>query len=377
MILTCVVTDLYQPCINGFAQDFGIDPFVFTWLRPLSFSGYASGFLVFAFLGPHCNLRQVLILATLITALGSLGCLIPFHVNYFWLGTILMNIGSGIGFGAFYPVASIYHNKRGVVNSFSLMAIQCYLSRMLSPVAGAYIEREWGAYMNLLIIAFLALIMFLVMLIFFPTIDKKQTHITLKGMLLLVGRMCRNLSFIFYCLLCVVSLLSRIAFLTVGPFLYVKYYNLSSITYSYLSGLVILACIAGLSLQNFLSFRLLPSKILQIGGMFFGVGAFFNIFVQLIGKDNYMLFSILTAVTMVGSGLLYPIGMGYGIAVFKRDSKTAAGVFTFIRTVLCTIGLIILAAFFSKNPLSFGLFLSILALLGGASLVVLRLKASQ
>ena len=55
---------------------------------------------------------------------------------------------------------------------------------------------------------------------------------------------------------------------------------------------------------------------------------------------------------MVGSGLLYPIGMGYGIAGFKRDSKTAAGVFTFIRTVLCTIGLIILAAFFSENPLS-------------------------
>ncbi|MGQ3890456.1 multidrug effflux MFS transporter [Legionella sp. CNM-4043-24] len=338
IILQQVAIDIYLPALPTMAEYFQVTPANIQHSLIFYLLGFGLSPLVAGPLSDSFGRKPILIGALLLYLAASLGCAETSIINVLLFCRLLQGIASGALQISTSAMAWDITSGESLAILSSRMSACWAVITMVAPVAGGYILTWFGWRANFYAIFYLALVVFVFVLLGLPESHRKRKTNTIKNTLRIYRRSIRNRRFIGYILLTGLSFSLTIAFYTIAPFIYQTVFAVSPIRFGWLL-LLVAACYLSGTLVNARLIRKIPVERAVLYGLYIMlVSSALMLFFMLFSWFTALSVSVPIFLLIFGQGFIFPNALAMALCSLRGNVATSMALLTTGQMML--IGLI-------------------------------------
>lgn len=225
--------DMYLPAFENIAADFN-SPLEKVQLSLTSFFiGIAFGQIIYGPLLDKYGRKKPLLVGLAIYFIASLLCVFTRDINHLIFLRFLQALGSCGGMVGARAMVTDYYNSREAARVFSLLMLVIGISPILAPSAGAMLLNYLDWHYIFLILAFMALAIFMATLFLLPESFQGNKDLSLapKSIVKTFWTVLSNKVFITYCLIGSIASSGTYAYLAGSSFVIQKNFGLTKSEY--------------------------------------------------------------------------------------------------------------------------------------------------
>ena len=227
--------DMYLPAFENIAADFN-SPLEKVQLSLTSFFiGIAFGQIIYGPLLDKYGRKKPLLVGLAIYFIASLLCVFTRDINHLIFLRFLQALGSCGGMVGARAMVTDYYNSREAARVFSLLMLVIGISPILAPSAGAMLLNYLDWHYIFLILAFMALAIFMATLFLLPESFQGNKDLSLapKSIVKTFWTVLSNKVFITYCLIGSIASSGTYAYLAGSSFVIQKNFGLTKSEYGF------------------------------------------------------------------------------------------------------------------------------------------------
>jgi Bcr/CflA subfamily drug resistance transporter len=277
---------------------------------------------IFGPLSDRYGRKPVVIFGLTVFLLATISSIFSVNMKMLLISRLVQGLGAGSSFVTVSAILSDSFRGKDLAHMTSICSIVYALPSIIAPVIGGYLQHwfDWQASFYFLFVAALLMIVLIVFLLPETNRDIGKHPISLKP----YAKFFRSISFL-GCLSCLLFTFSvMIVFSVLSPFILQDHFGISVVHYGQIVLLIGLAYLIGTVMNNRLLHWISSNSIVLIGCAIMFIGSFALLAVNYFGHNDAMWTTVLTAVTVVGTGFIFPNCYAYCLGLFPGNAGFAA-----------------------------------------------------
>jgi DHA1 family 2-module integral membrane pump EmrD-like MFS transporter len=343
---------LYTPSLPSIVSDFNIS----NGLGQMSIALYLITFGVSSlFTGPlsdHFGRKIILIMSIFTILIGTIIILVSNSITPFLIGRLIQGMGSGGPAVITRAVIRDQYHENHIAKALSTRILLIGIAPIIAPFLGGYIEKWWHWKGSFLFVFFYAIIMGLLIFIFYPetNVFRKQMKFSTKRIIKNYSTLIKNKIYRDFLLCVLLSYACQILYLTVAPFIFQDQLGITPERY----GLLIIIPGGGFMIGAICS-RILNKFIRSITIMFIGMTILFLTGTIWLISYNFLEVTVWNnlipiIIALSGLGLVFPNATAGILKPFPKISGTAAALSGFSQMLGTGIISSVTSSFESISP---------------------------
>lgn len=343
LVVTSLVTplslDMYTPAIPHMTEYFAAtaDQVNLTLVGYLFF--FALGLLIFGPLSDRYGRKGLLLFGILSYTAGSAACALAPTIEILILTRIFQALGAGAVSAVSTAVVkdAIVPEKREMI--LSIVQVMFVVGPVLAPVIDALILQFADWRMTFWALAFIGGLCTILAFLFEETLDRENRYKgTVLGSIRLLGVVAKNKGFSSFLGLTALFNLPFMAYIAVGSYIYITFFGLSELEYSYFFAAAALLTAAGpfiwLKASNYVSARRFTSIV-------FGVSLSVGIAMLIFGERSPYLFCLTFLIFAVAEACVRPYTTNILLSQQEDDTGAASSLINFTHTAAGCVGMVL------------------------------------
>ena len=343
LVVTSLATplslDMYTPAIPHMTEYFDTDAGTVNLTLAGYFLFFAVGLLVFGPTSDRYGRKPVLVAGMIVYTAASALCAMAPDI---WV-LIGMRVVQALGAGAVSAVSTavvkdaIIPEKREAI--LSIVQVMFVVGPVLAPVVGALVLQVADWHMTFWVLAAVGLVCTVLAVLFQETLPKESRFDgSILGSLAQLGTVAKNRGFTSF--LCIVGLfnLPFMAYIAVGSYIYITFFGLTELEYSYFFAIAALLTAAGpfiwLKASHYVSTRRFTTALLAI--------AFVSGLAMIaLGEFSPFLFCATFLVFAMTEACVRPYSTNILLSQQEGDTGAAASLINFAHTAIGCVGMVL------------------------------------
>ncbi|WP_139653503.1 MFS transporter [Raoultibacter phocaeensis] len=343
LVVTSLATplslDMYTPAIPHMTEYFETDAGTVNLTLAGYFLFFAVGLLLFGPTSDRYGRKPVLVAGMVVYTAASALCAMAPDI---WV-LIGMRVLQALGAGAVSAVSTavvkdaIIPEKREAI--LSIVQVMFVVGPVLAPVVGALVLQIADWHMTFWVLAAVGLLCTVLALMFQETLpEKSRFDGSILGSLAQLGTVAKNRGFTSF--LCIVGLfnLPFMAYIAVGSYIYITFFGLTELEYSYFFAIAALLTAAGpliwLKASHYLSARRFTTILLSV--------AFVSGLAMLaFGELSPFLFCATFLAFAMTEACIRPYSTNILLSQQKGETGAAASLINFAHTAIGCVGMVL------------------------------------
>lgn len=343
LVVTSLATplslDMYTPAIPHMTEYFDTDAGTVNLTLAGYFLFFAVGLLVFGPTSDRYGRKPVLVAGMIVYTAASALCAMAPDI---WV-LIGMRVVQALGAGAVSAVSTavvkdaIIPEKREAI--LSIVQVMFVVGPVLAPVVGALVLQVADWHMTFWVLAAVGLVCTVLAVLFQETLPKESRFDgSILGSLAQLGTVAKNRGFTSF--LCIVGLfnLPFMAYIAVGSYIYITFFGLTELEYSYFFAIAALLTAAGpfiwLKASHYVSARRFTTALLAIA---FASG----LAMIALGEFSPFLFCATFLVFAMTEACVRPYSTNILLSQQEGDTGAAASLINFAHTAIGCVGMVL------------------------------------
>jgi DHA1 family bicyclomycin/chloramphenicol resistance-like MFS transporter len=328
----------------------------------LTFVGYLAAFAVsMLVLGPlsdRYGRKRTMILALLLSALGSIACAASPKIEFLIGARVLQGIGLSGGMVVGRATVRDLYGHRGAAQIIAGLSIVLTLLQAFAPIPGGYLQAWIGWRANFVAVAILAVAALALVLRYVPessgggSLARHQTGLLLaRTMLASYRSLIQTRRFVAYALTATGAHAGFHIFAAGAPAVLIIGFAIPPQDYGYYASLPPMGFLVGSFLSNRLTQRLGVDSLIAIGGAVIVPAGFMMVVLAVLRIDNP--YAIIGPMILIccGSGLITPNAVAGSLGVKVGIVGAASGLASFLQMIGAAGATAALSLGTSGNPL--------------------------
>lgn len=343
LVVTSLVTplslDMYTPAVPHMTEHFDTDAGAVNLTLAGYYLFFAIGLLVFGPVSDRYGRRPLLIAGIAAYTGASALCAMAPTIEVLIATRVVQALGAGAVSAVSTAVVkdAIIPEKRETI--LSIVQVMFVVGPVLAPVVGALILQVADWRMTFWVLAIIGLLCTVLALLFCETLEKQDRYQgSVFGSLAQLGTVATNKGFTSF--LCIVGLfnLPFMAYIAVGSYIYITFFGLSELEYSYFFAIAALLTAAGpliwLKASHHMSARRFTTLVIAIA-LIAGVA------MLAIGEISPFLFCATFLVFAIAEACVRPYSTNILLSQQEGDTGAAASLINFAHTAIGCIGMVL------------------------------------
>ncbi|MEG0376503.1 MAG: multidrug effflux MFS transporter [Raoultibacter sp.] len=343
LVITNLVTplslDMYTPAIPHMTEHFSTDAGTVNFTLAGYFLFFAVGLLLFGPTSDRFGRKPVLVAGIVVYSIASALCALSTDI---WM-LIGMRVLQALGAGAVSAVSTavvkdaIIPEKREMI--LSIVQVMFVIGPVLAPVIGALILQFADWRMTFWALAFIGLLCAVLALFYQETLEKKERFDgSVFGSIAQLGTVAKDKGFSSFLLVVGLYNLPFMAYIAVGSYVYISFFGLTELEYSYFFAITALLTAAGpfiwLKASQYISARRFTS-ILIVVGLISGIG------MLVMGEFSPFLFCVTFLAFAMTEACVRPYSTNILLSQHESDTGAASSLINFAHTAIGCVGMIL------------------------------------
>lgn len=342
-------SSIVAPCLPLIISNFNLDSHLTYFIVSTYLLGYLSGQIIHSFNAQINGYRLTLLAGFSIYVISSILQIIAIKnsfISLFFISRFLCALGASSGLICVF--AMINTQAEEPIKSQNLISkafISLTLCSYLSITAGGFIIEYLGWRFIFYIILAISLLKFTLIYYYIPCTDlpiKKQSNFHEATKKLVCSFV--NLKFLSSCLIVTFTTTSTYLYHTIGSFISIKIFHVSSKLFGLLSVINLICLLFGGWISTKIMKKFGPIKTLYLGVLivFFPVFFFLLLHSKVFATESngWCFFSLISTINL-GVGIIYPAASFLALSTIKCGS-TASSVMNFIKIGIPTLTISVL-----------------------------------
>lgn len=340
--------DMYLPALPRIAEDFAVPLSQVQLSLSSYFIGLAIGQIFYGPITDALGRKKPLYFGLIIYGLASVGCALSPTVEVLILFRFLQAIGACSGMVISRAIVRDKYNSNESAQIFSLLLLIMGVAPILAPIAGGQMSELWGWSSIFWTLSILSTLTFACVLFFLPETYQGESKLTFKETLRTYRGMFKDRNFVGYTLSGGLIQSSLFAYITGSPFIFIKYFGVSTNTYSMIFGsnafgLILFSQINGRLLKKF-SPQILLKKVYPMNALFGAVLITFGLL------DSSLLFIIAGLFLYISMlGMIFPNSTACALETQGKNAGKASALMGTLQFTLSAITSAMISIFHNGN----------------------------
>lgn len=350
-------SSMYLPALPTLGKQLGsTDAALLAFTFSIFLLGFGFSQLVYGPLSDAFGRRKIIMIGTLITIIGSLGCMWANNIEGFIFFRLVQGCGIGAGSALTRSMLRDCFEGKALNMAVSQVGAIFAIAPMLSPMIGGYIY-HWFGWRCIFLFSVIYLTLNLALLVFWyqesnPHLNIKAIwprHIWQNYMHLLTDR-----TFMGYLLCASFSYGGINAYITISPFLLQQELGVSAVQTAWITCTIVSGLVIGRSFNNYLFDRFDTAKIMQAGMLIMLLSGILLLIPSLWGIMNVSVIMIPVLLYVIGTGFVMPNSFAGSLAPFGNMAGAAGALYGSLSLLISFIisGITALLREHSQMPLA-------------------------
>lgn len=331
--------------------------------------GAGTGQLIYGPLSDTYGRKNILLLGLLISMLSTYLCGMTGSANLFLLYRFMQGLGLAACLAMVRSIMRDCYNSTRMAKMYSYLSIFMEGSTLFAPIIGGVIQTFYGWRMNFHFFTLISSLCFVIILFFLPETNKNKLKFNFYTFFLDSRNIASDKNFMIYSLSATLAASGVYIYLSISPFLYENYFNLSPTKYSYTVFAVSAMLILGAALNSRLINYFNLNWLILIGGSCMLSSGLVMLFLMPFTKIHLFFILFPTFLFMLGASLIFPNALAGALNHYALKAGIASSLYGTSQLVGASL-FIYLVSYSNQNlPLS-------LALVYGAFGIIVMLTTS-
>lgn len=325
--------DMYLPAFETIAQDFQTNIEHIQLSLTAFFIGIASGQLVYGPLLDKFGRKKPLLIGLLVYIGASLLCAYVQDPDHLIALRFIQALGSCSGMVAARAIVRDLFEPREAAKVFSMLMLVIGISPIIAPSVGAFVMTNFDWHIIFLILAALALFIFLSVIFILPESYRGNREMSLKPRPILLGfrEVFQNPSFILYAAVGGFAASGLYAYLSGSPFVLQQLFELSEAEYGAAFAMVASALIIATQLNRALLNRWESEAISKRASIVQASVGVLLVILALSGVITLYILLGLICIFLCCQGFIFPNTSALALAPFKNLAGSASALLGFVQ----------------------------------------------
>lgn len=335
-LAACVETDIYLPAFPDMMRHFDVSEGVIQSLLTWNFVGICLSGPFYGPLSDSFGRKKPLLVALGAFFLGSVLTLVAANFDQMLWGRILQGIGSGGCFTLGTAIIFDAFQKEKAMEAISRLNVIIPVVMAGAPLAGGYLNHQFGFRSNFLAIAAFVFCSLIVSLFFFSETHPKEKRSPFKMATIVrdFGRVFTSLPFWQLTVLMSFIFSGYIVFLSGTSVLFVVELGVSKVAFPLYQGMILAAWVgAGLVMKR-VTLKVGSAKLKRMGMLLFSTGGGILAVATVIAPESPLLLSIGMIPFALGGNWLMSLYFPEGMEILPDVKGITASLLTSVRLLL-------------------------------------------
>lgn len=340
-----------MPAMPMISEDFGATDLQVQLSFVLFVFGATFARLFWGALSDHLGRKKILLVTMMIQILAQFGCATSGNIESLILFRVIQSLGAGINtvIGTAIFADIFIGIKRA--KYMGLLELTLPIGLSMGPIIGAYMLDYYGTWrvaFSFLATIFSALTL-AIMFWITETLHEKSTD-TFKQTAKHYHTMMQDHGFFTFSVLVSLLICSYLIFVINAPFIYMEYFKVSVVDYGYYQVTPMLANLVGMIIYKHAITKLGLEKCVKacLVALFGIIPLYFAVyFIQ--SMQTPVIVITIVSIQSVLAAFLIPGLVTMAMDLFPRNKGVAASILGCMRTLLASIGMVIVSYFFGTS----------------------------
>ena len=332
-----MAVDLVAPSLPAIAAGLHVSPSLAKGVISIYLLGYALGNFFTGFLTDALGRQKLLRIGLLGFLLASLAPVVFPSIQSLLIARFLQGMTIG---GAAVVARAIYSDilpAEKLIRLGPLLGTMWGLGPVIGPVIGGYLQFYFGWQAGFFFFGLISLAMLIAIFIVIPETHFNRHPLHIKTMRKNLVETLSHKIFLALIILMGLTYSLIIVFNTAGPFFIQTQFHNSPVFFGHLALCLGLIFLLSTILCRFLLRQFKAEQLFLVTiNVLFGI-AFLLVIASYFFSKNIILVSLGSALMFFGTGFIFPVSMGKGMALFRHIAGTASAVMYFINVLLTSL----------------------------------------
>ena len=331
----CIETDVSVPGFPEIAVYFGVPSNIIGYTVSYNFLGFCIGALLYGPLAESFGRRKIILIGSVVMALGALGCVLAEDINILLFARLIQGLGASCATVLVFVVITDVYSGDKAVKLIAIMNASVSALMAFAPAIGGFINEVIGWRGNYILVFVITTLVLFLQLLFLPETSKARKKLSIKeslsGYKTLFSSMKFNKASLIPSLLCA----AYMSCITVNVFLYKIVFSLSNKEFV-IHQIILIACwcITSTFADKIIKFIGRAELVVKIG-IWIGMPPMLGMFILSLFSDcNPIIITALLSLFYTGCAVVYPIIFAKSLTFFPKLVGTASSAIMFIRSML-------------------------------------------
>jgi len=328
--------DMYLPALPRIAEDFGVELSQVQLSLASYFVGLAIGQIFYGPITDALGRKKPLYIGLVIYGFASAGCALAPSVEVLILFRFLQAIGACSGMVISRAIVRDKYTANESARVFSLLLLIMGVAPILAPIIGGQMSEHWGWSSIFWTLTILSALTFACVLLFLPETYQGDSKLGFKETLKTYSRMFKDRNYLGYTISGGLIQSSLFAYITGSPFIFIKYFGVSTNTYSIIFGCNAFGLILFSQINGFLLKRISPQKLLKT---VYPINACLGLVLIIFGTMNSNLMMVILGLFFYISmlGMIFPNSTACALESQGKNAGKASALMGTIQFTLSAI----------------------------------------
>lgn len=343
LVVTSIVTplslDMYTPAVPHMADHFSTDTGTVNFTLAGYFLFFAIGLLLFGPASDRYGRKPILVGGIVVYTAASALCAVSTDI---WM-LIGMRVAQALGAGAVSAISTaivkdaIVPEKRETI--LSIVQVMFVIGPVLAPVLGALILQFADWRMTFWALSIIGVCCSVLALLYSETLQKEERFTgSVIGSIAQLGTVAKDKGFSSFLAIVGLYNLPFMAYIAIGSYVYITFFGLSELEYSYFFAIAALLTAAGpfiwLKASKYVSAR-------RFTGILIIVALFAGAAMLALGEFSPFLFCATFLVFAMTEACVRPYSTNILLSQHENDTGAASSLINFVHTAIGCVGMVL------------------------------------
>jgi DHA1 family bicyclomycin/chloramphenicol resistance-like MFS transporter len=319
-------TDIILPSLPNIQKFYVVSTDIVTLLISFNLFGAALSGILYGWFSDNIGRRKIYLLGLSIFFLGSFLCSLSTSIFILIIARCIQGTGGGVCATVGLAIIKDIFNEKSYVKTISWMGFFLSASPAIFSIIGSYFTLKFGWTFNFHFISVLAFIVLLLVYKFLPEslLNTNTTKISVSEFFLKYFQLFKNLRFLAYSFICVLSYAVLWLHLTIFSFLFDKIFLHEKITFGMFIFINVIVGALGTVIHTKCVDKLDIQLLLIIGIIIALVSSILFIIIYIIQFNSIECITLTTSLYWIAIAFIFPNASALALNEFPNDQGSVA-----------------------------------------------------